>query len=149
MCIRDSFVVDHASHDDSDITRQLIDRLNNFSVLIAHNGIRFDVPMLNTRALAAGIRGLSPGIKHIDPCKIAWRHLNMQRNSLDAIAAFLQLDEGKYHIGPEVWVRAALDRDKQAMKTLVERCESDVRVLEDVASYFLPLTRSFNGWGSA
>ena len=138
-----------ASSNDRPVVEPIIERLNEFSILIAHNGVHFDNKFLNTRALALDIRGLLPGIKIIDPCLIARKHLNLGRNTLDAIVTHLGLDEGKYHIPPEVWVKASHDHDREAMKILVERCKSDVRILERVAQRFLPLTRSINGWGSS
>ena len=138
-----------ASSNDQPVVQPVIERLNEFSILIAHNGVHFDSKFLNGRALALNIRGLLPGIKIIDPCIIARKHLNLGRNSLDSIVTHLKLDEGKYHIPPEVWVKATHDHDAEAMRELVVRCQSDVRILEQVAARFLPLVRSINGWGSA
>ena len=138
-----------ASSDDSAITKAVVEELNKYAILIAHNGMYFDVRFLNGRALQYGLPVINPNHKLIDPCQIARKHLNLPRNSLDAIAKHMQLDEQKMHIGPEVWVHAALDHDKEAMATLVERCESDVRVLEAIAARALPLTRSINAFGSA
>ena len=92
---------------------------------------------------------ISPEHKLIDPCQIARRQLNLPRNSLDSMAMLMQLEEQKMHLLPSVWVRAALDHDEEAMQTLMERCLSDVRVLEDLAAHVLPLTRNINPFGSA
>ena len=127
----------------------IITELKKYSILIAHNGLYFDVRFLDGRALEYGLPVIGPNHKLIDPCQIARKHLNLRRNSLDAIAMHLKLNEQKMHLEPEVWVRAGLDNDEEAMETLVERCHSDVRVLEEIAARIFPLTRNINPWGSA
>ena len=144
-----SFAVDEASSNDYDVCAQTLDELNNYSVLIAHNGVLFDRAFLNARALANGLRPLNPNQKVIDPWMVAKRYMKMNRNSLDALTHHVGLDEGKMHLPPEVWVRAALDHDEEALITLVQRCESDVRILEELTRRMLYLTRTINAFGSA
>ena len=85
----------------------------------------------------------------VDPYLVARKHLNMRRNSLDALAEHMHLDEQKMHLSPEVWVKAALDHDEKAMKTLVARCVSDCAVLEQLATRILPMVGNITPWGSA
>ena len=143
------FRMTRASSDDRRVVEAAIHRLNDFSVHIAHNGRNFDRPFLNGRATMLGIEGLKTGQKLIDPCVIARRHLRTGSNSLDALSQHFGLEEGKYHIPPEVWVKAALDHNREAMLTLVERCKSDCRVLEGVAKHLLPYVGNINAHGSA
>lgn len=141
--------VNRAGSDDSALVEAIVKELNKYAILIAHNGLFYDVRMLNGRALQYGLPVLNPHHKLIDPCQIARKHLNLPRNSLDTIAKHMQLDEQKMHLDPSVWVRAALDHSEEDMLTLVERCESDTRVLEEIAARVLPLTRYIGPWGSA
>ena len=134
---------------DYDVVRDSMIELEKYSQHVAHNGLFFDRAFLNGRALAWGLPLMTPDHKMIDPCLVARRHLNMKRNSLDAIATHLQLNEQKMHVDPSVWVRAGMDSDEDCMSIIVERCESDVRVLEMLFKQMLPLIKNVNGFGSA
>src|SRR5574341_1334361 len=70
---------------DSELVGQLVEELNRYAILIAHNGLFFDRKMLNARALHWNLPILDPHGKFIDPCQVARRHLNMGRNSLEAL----------------------------------------------------------------
>lgn len=134
---------------DSTLVTSLVEELSKYSVLFAHNGLFFDRAMLNGRALAYNLPILDTTTKLIDPYLVARKHLNMRRNSLDALAEHMHLDEQKMHLSPEVWVKAALDHDEKAMKTLVSRCISDCDVLELLAKRVLSLVGNITPWGSA
>ena len=139
----------HAGSDDSKLVAELVDDLSQYAVLFAHNGLFYDRAMLNGRALAAGLPILDSHAKMVDPYLVARKHLNMRRNSLDALAGHMKLDEQKMHLSPEVWVKAAFDHDEKSMKILVARCISDCAVLEQLATRILPLVGNITPWGSA
>ena len=142
------FRMKRAANDDSKVVKELIEESENYAILFAHNGLFFDRAMLNGRALHHGLKTLSNKGKLVDPCLIARKHLNLRRNSLDSLAAHLELDEQKMHLAPEVWVKAVFDHDEKSMKILVERCISDCAVLEQLATVILPLVGNINPWGS-
>ena len=139
----------YACSDDSKLVTELVDELSQYAVLFAHNGLFYDRAMLNGRALAYGLPVLDSHAKMVDPYLVARKHLNMRRNSLDALAEHMHLDEQKMHLSPEVWVKGALDHDEKAMKTLVARCVSDCAVLEQLATRILPMVGNITPWGSA
>jgi DNA polymerase elongation subunit (family B) len=143
------FRVKQASSDDSKLVKTLIEELSKYAMLFAHNGLFYDRAMLNGRALQYGLPILDPKGKMIDPYQLARKHLNFKRNSLDALAAHCQLTDQKMHVSPEVWVKAALDHDKNSMDTIVERCVSDCYVLEQLVERVLPLVGNITPWGSA
>lgn len=143
------FRVKRAGSDDSKLIVQLVEELSQYAVLFAHNGLFYDRAFLNGRALHFNLPILDTGAKLVDPYLIARKHLNMKRNSLDALAEHFQLPEQKMHLPPDVWVRAALDHDEGAMKTLVKRCVSDCVVLEQLATRVLALVGNITPWGSA
>ena len=141
--------MERASNDDSALVEVLVNELSKYSILIAHNGLWFDRAMINGRALAADLPLLDPKIKMIDPYQIARKHLNAKRNSLDALSTLLNLNEQKMHVDPSVWARVAFDHDESAFQIIIERCISDVRVLEDLTNHILPLMGNVTPWGSA
>ena len=138
-----------ASNNDSKLTATLVEELSKYSILFAHNGLWFDRAMLNGRAMAYDLPILDPKHKIVDPYQIARKHLNTRRNSLDALSNLLRLDEQKMHVDAEVWCKVAFDHDEEAFATIIERCISDVRVLEDLANRILPFIGNINPYGSA
>lgn len=105
--------------------------LRDCHIMYAHNGERFDVRWLRSVALKYGLD--MPRLRLVDPCAVAWRSYRLGRNSLEAVADFLELPQSKIHIPADVWRQALLDNDDAAWKLLVERCESDVDILNMIS----------------
>lgn len=121
--------------DDQEIAEDVFRIINgngSGAIAYAHNGDRFDIPWLRTVALKYGLQ--MPRIKLVDPCAIAWKRYRIGRNSLEAVADFLQLEQSKFHISPEVWRGALMDDADECWDLLVKRCVSDVDLLNEVAS---------------
>lgn len=117
---------------DSELGAAILKNLSGGHILVAHNGLKFDLPYLNSVALKYGMPRLTA--KLIDPVQLFRQKYRIGSNSLGAIAQFLNLEEQKMPVTVETWRRALLDNDDASWETLVERCESDVRVLNQVAS---------------
>jgi len=117
---------------DRELVEKCVGILQQCDIAYAHNGERFDMRWLRTVCLKYRIE--MPKLKLIDPAAIAWKKYQLGRNSLGAVANFLELPEQKMPVSEEVWRRALLDNSKGDWKTLRERCESDVRLLNAVAS---------------
>ena len=118
--------------DDREIVREVLDLLRRCHIAYAHNGERFDMRWLRTVALKYGMD--MPRLKLVDPCQIAWKKYVIGRNSLEAVGDFIGIPQGKLHISPDVWRKALMDNDDESWKVLVERCESDVDILNAIAS---------------
>ena len=144
-----TFVLDPIGSDDSKLVTQLVNELSQYSILIAHNGVYHDRAFLNARALHWGLPILDPFAKMIDPLRLARRHLNCGRNSLDALAQYLSTPTQKLHLPPTAWQRVAFDHDPAAMDEIIVRCKADVQVLLEVCERVLGLVGTGNFWGSA
>ena len=132
-----------------DMVRDVIEELNKYPILIAHNGVKFDRPWLNTLATIEGIEShLDPRGKMIDPLQVAWRHLNFSSNRLDALASWLGTKHHKTLVDRDVWLRAAMDADSAALDYIVKHCVKDVMVLEEVAWKLRQFIPAINGYGS-
>ena len=118
--------------DDFEITAEIMAFLEEQDVLIAHNGVGFDLRFIRTRALAHGLPALNP-MKIIDPVLSARRNLSLPSNRLEAIQMHINTSAQKTPLSPAIWARAAMDGDKEAMDLIVEHCVADVDVLEEVA----------------
>lgn len=116
---------------DAELVAKILSVLGECDLLIGHNSRWFDIPYLNSVALKFGMPRLYK--KLIDPVQIARRTYRLGSNSLSSVADFLGLEEKKMPVEVDVWRRALLDDDGGAWDTLKERCESDVRVLSEIA----------------
>ena len=118
--------------DDREMVEEVFRLLKGNHIAYAHNGEYFDIRWLRTVALKYGLD--MPKLKLIDPAAIGRQKYLLGRNSLEAMADFLELPQQKYHIPPQVWRAALLNDDDGAWRELVVRCESDVDILNAVAS---------------
>lgn len=118
---------------DKEIVEECFRILGTCHMAYAHNGERFDFRWLRTVALKYGLA--MPRLKLVDPCQIAWKRYRLGSNSLEALADFLGVKEGKMHVSPDVWRGALMDDDSECWETLVSRCISDVDLLNTVASH--------------
>jgi len=116
---------------DRGLAEDVFSILRQCHILYAHNGERFDIRWLRTVALKYGLE--LPRVKLVDPCSIAWKSYLLGRNSLEAVADFLELPQSKLHISPDVWRGAVLNDDDKAWDQLVARCESDVDLLNAIS----------------
>ncbi len=116
--------------DDSKIIKSVFKLLDEADIVVAHNGDKFDIPRLYTRALIHGINPPSP-IRTIDTVKIARKVFGFTSNKLDYIAGFLDIGHKLKHPGMEMWL-ACMSGDPAAWEKMVKYNEQDVRLLEKV-----------------
>ena len=133
--------------DDSPIVKAVAEELVKYDILVAHNGVDFDVPFLRTRLMIHDLPPF-PDIKIVDPVKIARRNLRLSSNRLERIASTLGVNQ-KLRVDGRVWMSAILDGDRRAMDQIVDKCVADVLTVESVVNYLKPYTTMFNSWGSA
>lgn len=132
--------------DDSGTVSAIIEELGRYDILAAHNGLRFDLPFLRTRAARWGFPPLSSP-KLIDPVLIARRNLKMSYNGLERIADFLGCNT-KTKLSGDLWVRASMDGDTEAMDYIVEHCIQDCQMLEKIVDAVKGYCPAFNSKGS-
>jgi len=117
--------------DDQELAERIFALLKPCHIAYAHNGEFFDIRWLRTVALRYGLE--MPRLKLIDPAAIARKKYLLGRNSLEALGDFLEIPHQKIHLSPDVWRGALLDDSEEAWGRLVERCESDVQMLNAIA----------------
>jgi len=101
--------------------------------VVAHNGDRFDEKWIRTRCLFHRIPAL-PKYKSLDTLKKVKRHFNFQSNTLAYIANFVGVEAKGDPGGLDTWKAIMFEKCPEAMARMVEYCEKDVRVLEEVYS---------------
>lgn len=122
---------------DSHIVAGLIPLLEEADAVLAYYGTGFDVPFVNTRAVANKIKPPSP-FTVIDPWKTARSKLKLERNSMAAVAELFDTPHQKQHIPWPEWQRAQFG-DSKAIDKLLKYNVQDVRVLEEVYYGIRPL----------
>lgn len=132
--------------------RELVKRVNalvrEHDVIVAHNGNKFDIPFLRTRALRWRLAPVKD-VKLVDPLRIAWNKFRLRSNSLGAISDYLGIEAKKTPLDLSVWASAMLDGDRRAMNKIVEHCEADIEVLSAVLPHVKQFVKVFDDRGSA
>ena len=125
--------------DDAEICRKFRDVFETADMHVTWNGTRFDVPFLQTRMLKHRL-GFLPPVPHEDGLRTARKSLKMRR-SLDNIQKFFDLGTKKEEMNLEkVWMPAAMG-NPVALKQVIKRCESDVKLLEEAYNLLRPLSK--------
>jgi uncharacterized protein YprB with RNaseH-like and TPR domain len=124
-------------YDDSALAIAIRDELEKYDILIGWNSRMFDVKFINARLMRVGARTKDnqwhvDGMWQVRTKSAAW-------SGLDSVQKFILPDASEENTKTSVewqkWMQA-LGWDKQlrgaAMAEIVDHCERDVRVLEDV-----------------
>jgi DNA polymerase elongation subunit (family B) len=97
--------------------------------IVGHNGDRFDIPWVRTRALYHGIDNV-PRWKTLDTLKKSRANFKLPTNKLNDIGRYFGLGE-KIHNPPGLWQNVCFG-DGSRLQEMVEYCEQDVYLLEKV-----------------
>jgi len=135
--------------DPSAIVAEVIKQLSDYDIYVAHNGQRFDKPMLVSWALKYHQPVALRFAKFIDPVLLARRHMRLARNSLQELIRFLDIPEDKTHVEFRHWLQAAMDGDSKSLDYIVHHCVQDVKSLEMVYERVKSLTKVIDEKGSS
>ena len=113
---------------DKRVVREASEHLAQFDCWVGYYSKGFDKPMLNTRLLKWGLDPLQQR-HHIDLYFSCKAHLLTARKSQGHLLSWLGTPEQKMTVGADMWNDVLYNTD-EAMKTMIERCESDVIGLE-------------------
>jgi len=122
-------------YDDSALAVAIRDELERYDVIVGWNSKLFDTRYVNARLIRAGAR-IKKAQYQIDGMW-SWRSKFNAWSGLDSVQKFVHpgAEVEKTHIAWEQWMRA-LGWDKKlreaAMAEIVDHCERDVIVLEEV-----------------
>lgn len=133
---------------EKEFIQAVMDELDKYDILVAHNGQSFDKSYLNAKCLQYGIRPILRLKKLIDPVRLSRRHLRLGRNSLAAIIDYLQIPVRKTPIELHKWIKATHEGDKRSMDVICTHCEYDIKTLEAVYTKLKPLVDKIDSRGS-
>jgi len=129
---------------DKQLLIDFINVLNEADEIVAHNGDRFDIKWIRTRAVFHRVP-MRNSYKTLDTLKKAKSQFNFPNNKLDTIAQFLGVGAKVEHDGMKMW-DAVQDGDLHYLDEMVKYCDGDIVVLRDVyytlEKYFKPNTHA-------
>lgn len=118
------------NQDDKALLAALIPVIAQADEIVFHNGSRFDLPWVRTRALFHGLPPV-PDVREIDTLRWARSKFYFNSNKLDYIAKYLGIG-GKLKTEFGLWKEVVLNRCPKALARMSEYCANDVLLLEKV-----------------
>jgi DNA polymerase elongation subunit (family B) len=126
-------------NDDSRIVRQLWDLLDEADVVIAHNAVGFDVPMVNMRFALNGLTPPSP-YQVIDTLRVVRKQFKAPHNKLDYWAKQFGI-EMKSETTMSLWTKC-MRGEKKAIEYMTKYNQRDVTILEELYVILRPWIKS-------
>jgi len=127
-------------HSDKKLVKDFVKILGQADEIIAHNGDRFDIKELRTRAILNGVL-MFPKYRTLDTLKKARKYFNFTSNKLDLLGNYFNVGRKLDHEGFTLWektVEGTKAEQKKYLAKMVSYCEQDVILLEDVFSVLTP-----------
>lgn len=115
--------------EDVEIVAQLYEAIEEADIVIAHNSVKFDLPVIKTRLVANGFPPHKT-VKIMDTLRMA-KHFRFPSNKLDSIGAYLKLGRKVDTGGIDLWVRC-IQGDEAALQEMLEYNIEDVNLLKRV-----------------
>lgn len=130
----------YGPEDDFEVVSSMWHLLDECDVAIAHNGLRFDFPYLNSRFAYHGL-GMPSPYKAVDTCKIAKKYFRFPANSLKELGIYLNIDTPKLDTDFQLWIDC-MHGVQGAWDYMVEYNKFDVKLLEEVYLKLRPYDKS-------
>lgn len=115
---------------DKFLLEQFIEVLNEADLIVAHNGDRYDLKFIKTRALFHGLPMLI-NYPQFDTLKVAKKKFMFNSNKLDYISEYLGFGN-KIKTSMSLWDDIILKKCPKAMNEMLKYCDMDVILLEKV-----------------
>jgi hypothetical protein len=127
--------------DDRGLATRVRDELSKYDLIVTWNGVRFDIPALNTRLHRWGRKEFLPK-RHKDLMYTARYKLRLSNATQDNVAKFYNI-EARYGVAktpmqPEQWTMA-LGGHYPSFRYIVRHCENDIKVLAALWQEMLPI----------
>lgn len=140
---------DKEKSNEKETIEKIAKELDEFDILIAHNGQWFDKGYFNAKCLQYNLPPILRFKKLIDPVLISRRHLRLGRNTLAALIDYLQIPVKKTPIELHKWIKASHDGDRKCMDLISVHCKHDVITLEKVYERLRKLIDKIDKSGSS
>ena len=121
---------------DKFVIQKMKEVVESADILVGHYSTRFDLPLLQSRALVHNL-GALPRPPHVDTWRVSKYRLKLRYNSLANLSKFLKCDS-KTALDWDIWTKAQACHES-SLRYIVEHCVQDVIVLEEVYKKLLPI----------
>lgn len=123
------------NENDSRIVKSIWKLIDEADIIVAYNGLNFDIPRLNTRFI---INGLQPPTtcNVVDPILIAKKQFAFSSNKMDNIATQLGLTN-KLDTDFNLW-KSCMEGNEEALGYMLSYNKQDVNTLEEIYIKMLP-----------
>ena len=121
--------------DDSRIIEALWHLVDEADILVAYNGVDFDVKKINGMFFLKGLNPPSP-YKVVDPCRVARSKFGFSSNSMDALAKYLGI-EMKMDTDFSLW-KECMRGNQEALNYMLKYNKKDVEILKEIYIKMLP-----------
>lgn len=121
--------------DDSRIIKSLWKNVDEADILVAYNGVDFDVKKINGMFFTHGLNPPTP-YKVVDPCRVARAKFGFSSNKMDALAKYLRIPV-KMGTDFSLW-KACMNGSKKALDYMFEYNKKDVEILKQIYLKMLP-----------
>lgn len=126
-----------SKQDDSKLIKDFIQVIKEADEIVAHNGDKFDMKELRTRALLTN-NLMFPVYRTLDTLKKARQYFRFASNKLDYIGKALGVGRKLDHEGMQLWIDICEHKDKEQLQKMVDYCKQDVILLEDIYTVLSP-----------
>jgi len=116
---------------DKKVLEKFIPELDKADEIVAHNGDRFDIKWIRTRAVFHNLV-MKPSYRSIDTYKIAKKYFALPSYKLGEVANYFGLEAKKDPGGLQTWIDIVIHKCKKALKRMVWYCDGDIATLEAV-----------------
>lgn len=120
--------------------KEFVKVLGEADEIVAHNGDNFDIKELRARCIKYGVL-MFPQYRTLDTLKKSRSYFRFASNKLDYIGQYLEVGRKLDHEGFKLWqdcTEGNKKESKQALKKMIEYCEQDVVLMEDVFHVLSP-----------
>lgn len=114
---------------DSGLCIELWELMEQADVVIYHNGLNFDLPLLKARMIVNGLPPIRK-VKSIDTLQIM-KEFKLNSNKLGSLGSQLDLGAKLSHEGISLWVKC-MEGDYEALQEMLLYNKQDIVLLEDL-----------------
>jgi DNA polymerase elongation subunit (family B) len=116
--------------------KNIRDGLDEADIVVHYNGKKFDVPIINTAILKAGLKPPSP-YKQVDLLGVVKSKFKFPYSRLGFVCPDLGLSEKEHHEGFSLW-KKCMEGDKKAWATMKKYNLKDVEITEALYTKLKP-----------
>lgn len=126
---------------DKSLVKKFIKVLNRADEIVAHNGDRFDIKWIRTRAVYHDLE-MRDTYTMIDTLKICKKYLALPSNTLAEVCKYFKLPNKKDAGGIGTWIDIVVGKKQEALDHMHYYCDGDVVSLEAAYNKLKPYIRN-------